>query len=449
MVRFSAVILAILITFAACSRGGNPIFPRTYGGTDGTETPGVLDTDPPYEAITDEFNGSEVWGAVELTWDPGNAELSVVSRSPEIALRHFRVSYFLTPPRCEDCIQITLTGNDASLGTGQFDVTLNNPTNLWGYDVRGVLQIDKADNLTLLNPDGYTSVFENTSYVYPAPFKTYAKFDNQHRFSPGSSYTEDFELKTDPGTYPVTFSLLVTAGHPDAAGDVSVIRNFRQFGQLMNGGGAAFISFDIEDLQNDISGVLLNTGVLGSGDLWLLPGNNTWDATLINTSAVPGIYELKIDAHSPNPQNAVTSHYYRAVVFHDLPGYRAELLTLVNADRAANGIGSLVVDEALNTVAQFHGQDMADKVFFDHTNLAGWTPWERMNYYGISYSRAGENIAVGHDNPAQVEQAWMDSPGHRANILNKLFNKIGFGIVPTEAGDPYSPGYYWVQVFSN
>ncbi len=412
------------------------------------DSDGSLDlTDP---GTGNEYSGGvEVWGVFEIVWDPSTGEVAKVSRSGELAIRHYRVSYFLNPPWCDDCIDIQLTGSEMSLGTGQFDVTLKNPTSLWAYDVRGMLQISNGVTLELLNADGYTSLFENQDYQYPAPYITYADFLPDHAFSPGSSFTERFELKTNPGNIPVNFNFLVTAGHPAPAGDVSGIDGFMQSGQLHSGGGSANIRFSVEDLQDDISGVCLHAGPLGGGDVWLIESADRWAAILMNYSASPGIYELRVDAHSPNMQNAVTSHYYRAVVFHDFSAMRNELMVHINADRASYGLSFLQTDEYLDTVAQFHAQDMADLIFFDHVNLDGWTPWQRMAYYGIEFSSAGENIAVGYDTPSEVETAWMNSPGHKANIINGSFNKIGLGIVPAQSGDPYAPGYYWVQVFTD
>ncbi|MCX6644957.1 MAG: CAP domain-containing protein, partial [bacterium] len=129
--------------------------------------------------------------------------------------------------------------------------------------------------------------------------------------------------------------------------------------------------------------------------------------------------------------------------------YRSQMLSLLNQDRANNGLAPVAMDETMNTVAQYHAQDMSDQQYFDHINLDGWTPWKRMDYFGVTYFAAGENIAVGQDSPGEVETAWMNSTGHRANILNESFGKVGLGIVPTSPGDTYAPGYYWVQVFTN
>jgi uncharacterized protein YkwD len=444
MLRFFATLIIILVTFAACSRTANPVVPEDSADTFESSV------DLPENFATPSHDGaSEIWASVQVSWDPQSGEVSFVSRSLEIESRHYRVSSFLNPPNCTDCIGIEQTGGDAEIGLGVFRLSLKNPTQLVGYDIRGVLQVGTGIDLRVLNPDGYTNLYATAGYVTPSPFITFASMITDHAFAPGSTLSETVELKTGESHWPVNFIFLVTAGYPSPPGDVSSISEFRQTGQLLSGGGNAFLSFNVEDMQDDITGVIVRASELGAGDLSLSESDGRWEGTLINYSAVPGIYNLRVDAMSPNPQNGVTSHYYRAVVFHDLTSFRTELLNSVNADRAANGQSALSIDAALNTVAQFHAQDMCDLHYFSHTNLDGWSPWRRMSYYGVGYHAAGENIAVGQDTPTEVENAWMNSSGHRANILNGSFDRIGIGIVPTQSGDKYHPGYYWVQLFTD
>ncbi len=80
---------------------------------------------------------------------------------------------------------------------------------------------------------------------------------------------------------------------------------------------------------------------------------------------------------------------------------------------------------------------MKNKNYFDHTSPTYGSPFDMMKSFGISYKAAGENIAMGQKTPEQVVQAWMDSPGHRANIMNSSFTHIGVGYVAS--------GNYWTQ----
>jgi len=85
---------------------------------------------------------------------------------------------------------------------------------------------------------------------------------------------------------------------------------------------------------------------------------------------------------------------------------------------------------------------MAKLNYFDHQSPTYGSPFDMMKQYGISYRAAGENIAMGQTSPQQVMQGWMNSPGHRANILNASFTQIGVGIAQNAQGR-----YYWTQQF--
>ncbi|MFF9474117.1 CAP domain-containing protein [Streptomyces roseolus] len=117
-----------------------------------------------------------------------------------------------------------------------------------------------------------------------------------------------------------------------------------------------------------------------------------------------------------------------------------QVLSLVNAERAKAGCGPLTANATLARAAQAHSDDMAARDFFDHTNPDGAGPGDRVTAAGYPWSTYGENIAMGQRTPEQVMEAWMNSPGHRANILNCDFKELGVGI--HDDGGPY-----WTQVF--
>jgi len=114
-----------------------------------------------------------------------------------------------------------------------------------------------------------------------------------------------------------------------------------------------------------------------------------------------------------------------------------EILNLVNAQRSSAGLSALSLDASLNTVAMEKARDMDVNNYFSHTSPTYGSPFDMLKTYGISYSYAGENIATGQTSAAQVMNDWMNSSGHRANILNANFTKIGVGYVNGE----------WVQIF--
>ena len=119
--------------------------------------------------------------------------------------------------------------------------------------------------------------------------------------------------------------------------------------------------------------------------------------------------------------------------------YEAEVVRLVNVEREKKGLSPLVADWQLSRVARYKSQDMKDNRYFSHTSPVYGSPFEMMKSFGISYRSAGENIAKGQATPAAVVNAWMNSAGHRANILNASFTHIGIGYV--------ADGNYWTQMF--
>jgi uncharacterized protein YkwD len=120
----------------------------------------------------------------------------------------------------------------------------------------------------------------------------------------------------------------------------------------------------------------------------------------------------------------------------------AAVLDLVNAERAKAGCRPLTADGTLVRVARAHSADMAARGFFSHTNPDGLSPFDRMRKAGYAGRTMGENIAAGYTSPGAVMDAWMKSPGHRANILNCAFAEIGVGYA---AGGSYR--HYWTQAF--
>ncbi len=118
----------------------------------------------------------------------------------------------------------------------------------------------------------------------------------------------------------------------------------------------------------------------------------------------------------------------------------AEVLQLVNQERAQVGCSAVAANSSLTDLAQDFSEDMAARGFFDHTDPSGASPWDRAAKAGIT-DLGGENIARGQADAAAVMDAWMNSPGHKANILNCDFKTLGVG-VHFGAGGPW-----WTQDF--
>ena len=154
-----------------------------------------------------------------------------------------------------------------------------------------------------------------------------------------------------------------------------------------------------------------------------------------------GLSEIK----SANPQIQNPNLIYPGQILNIPTGdssvlnYEGEVVRLVNEARAKNGLKELTHNWELSRVARYKSQDMKDKGYFSHTSPTYGSPFQMIRNFGISYKTAGENIARGQKTPADVVNAWMNSSGHRANILNPSFTEIGVGYVAN--------GNYWTQMF--
>ena len=126
----------------------------------------------------------------------------------------------------------------------------------------------------------------------------------------------------------------------------------------------------------------------------------------------------------------------------NLSDMEQEVLKLVNKVRSENGLSPLAWADDVANVARAHSKDMIDRSFFSHTNPDGLSPFDRLKNNGISFKSAVENIAYGQRTAEAVMDAWMNSSGHRANILNKNVTEIGIGAVKNQNGI-----IYWTQVF--
>ncbi len=118
----------------------------------------------------------------------------------------------------------------------------------------------------------------------------------------------------------------------------------------------------------------------------------------------------------------------------DVLGYASEmsvqnLLNETNSQRAANGLGSLAINGKLNQAAQSKANDMAARDYWSHNTPDGQTPWTFVTAAGYSYQTVGENLAYGFSTSNATITGWMNSAGHRANILNTNYQEVGFGVI--------------------
>ena len=170
----------------------------------------------------------------------------------------------------------------------------------------------------------------------------------------------------------------------------------------------------------------------------VVSGDSLWK---IATKYQVGLSEIK----SANPQIKNYDLIYPGQVINiptqdtSVTSYEQEVIRLVNEIRKENGLKALTYDWELGRVARYKSQDMKDNKYFAHNSPVYGTPFQMIKNFGISYRSAGEYIAKGYATPQAVVNGWMNSSGHRTNILNASYTHIGVGYV---AG-----GNYWTQMF--
>ncbi|MFY4775917.1 SafA/ExsA family spore coat assembly protein [Metabacillus sp. RGM 3146] len=182
--------------------------------------------------------------------------------------------------------------------------------------------------------------------------------------------------------------------------------------------------------------LLLPAAAFASNTYTVVKGDTLWK---IAAKTKTGVSELiKANPQIKNPDKITTG---QKITIPSNPEASAEtqVVNLVNKERAKAGLKALTADWELSRVAKYKSQDMHDQHYFDHQSPTYGSPFDMMRDFGITYNTAGENIAEGQTSAEQVMAAWMNSTGHKANILNKNYTQIGVGYV--------KDGHYWTQEF--
>ncbi len=183
---------------------------------------------------------------------------------------------------------------------------------------------------------------------------------------------------------------------------------------------------------------MLAIGVSAATTHKVVSGDSMWK---IAVKYQVGLSEIK----AANPQISNPNLIYPGQVLtiptteSSVLSYEKEVIRLVNEIRVQKGLKELTYNWELSRVARYKSQDMKDNKYFSHTSPVYGTPFQMMKDFGITYRSAGENIARGQTSPQAVVNAWMNSSGHRANILSTSFTQIGVGYV--------ADGNYWTQMF--
>lgn len=187
-----------------------------------------------------------------------------------------------------------------------------------------------------------------------------------------------------------------------------------------------------------MSALMINSGAVSAASHTVVSGDSMWK---IAVKYRVGLDEI-INAN-PNITNPALIYPGQVINIPSLDtsvtSYEKEVVRLVNEIRRENGLNPLTEDWELSRVARYKSQDMLDNKYFSHTSPVYGSPFTMIKNFGLSYRSAAENIAKGQSTPEAVVNAWMNSSGHRANILNASYKKIGVGYVKN--------GHYWTQMF--
>ena len=152
-----------------------------------------------------------------------------------------------------------------------------------------------------------------------------------------------------------------------------------------------------------------------------------------SSDAGPGVDAPAIDTNAPPPPDGCGT------------ALEMEEFALTNAARAEAGVPPLICDPDLTEVARAHSRDMCSRDYFSHTNPDGDGPGQRVSNAGLPHRGIGENIAAGNMSAEATHNQWMGSSGHRRNILNGGYTRIGIGYSGCDTGWPH----LWTQVFAS
>ncbi len=186
--------------------------------------------------------------------------------------------------------------------------------------------------------------------------------------------------------------------------------------------------------------ILPHSALAQSGTHTVVWGDTMWR---IAVRYQIGVSELiKANPQINNPDLIYVGQKINIPSIDDVKALEQQVVELVNKQRAAYGLTLLTSNWELCRVARYKSQDMIDKGYFDHTSPTYGSPFRMMESFGIRFSAAGENIAYGQRTPQAVMNDWMNSPGHRSNILSPSYNQIGVGVAKAANGT-----FYWTQMF--
>ena len=217
--------------------------------------------------------------------------------------------------------------------------------------------------------------------------------------------------------------------------ETDVINKLSQYGYKINGSDLSSILSQLKNGQSSCTGTNSNTSAKNP----TAAPTKAPAATPTKTPAAPTKVPTATPTKAPTP--TPTKSPSQSSGNTSLSNYASQVLQLVNQERAKAGLSAYTTNSSLTSAANLRAKEIAQS--FSHTRPNGTSFSTALQQYNISYRTAGENIAYGQKTPQEVVTGWMNSTGHRANILNSNFNKIGIGVYQSNGT------YYWTQEFTN
>ncbi|MFH1676839.1 MAG: PQQ-binding-like beta-propeller repeat protein [bacterium] len=388
---FPALLFFVLITYmlTGCGGGSNPALPPnglsggdgltvpptdlTNGNSSGTNSGQSLT--PPIDAEKHLRKDRSIWGVWELSIDPETFEPTIVpSRMLEA---HYDVTKAVTTPNCPTCIGIKVLNIDPVTHIFTLDITLLNPLKvITGYDVRANLLFPAGDNRELVNADGFTTIFDDTTPADRNPFMAFAKTVANRAFGPKTVQEEIFEIKF-PLPYNLKVYFVIDASYPSNQEEPYQIDN-----KVLTGGinecnsTEGWLSVDMQDWQNNVTSVKLDLKPLGGAIVDMEHViNNHYRYYLNNKYGVSaGTYPLWIEAYSENTTFALYDKYFLEVApCTNWPPQWDTTVGVVAVNSVENGL------EVIYGTASDDDTPVTYNIYWSDTTPIEWTTATKVN----------------------------------------------------------------------
>jgi len=151
---------------------------------------------------------------------------------------------------------------------------------------------------------------------------------------------------------------------------------------------------------------------------------------------------ISLNPQISNPNNITPGNVLKIPNLDVIKAIENKVISIVNVERSKAGVSTLKGNWQLSRIARYKAEEMRDKNYFSHISPSFGSPFDMLKSFGMTFSAAGENIALGQQDPGSVMTSWMNSQGHKENILNVNYTEIGVGVAKGSNGN-----IYWVQQF--